>query len=273
MTALPTENPRLLEDHSNATVSYEKPETKCGIEWTEDTWNPIRGCRHVSPGCKNCYAARIAAAEYMSGPGKPYESLVRSTDNGPSWTGAASLVEERLNDPYWWKDPKVVFVNSMSDLFYEEIPKKYIQRVFGVMRGTPRHTYQILTKRSEHLLDLNPEIEWPNNVWMGVSVENNDYLSRLEHLKQTDAKIKWVSVEPLIGPLDDFDPTGLDWVVVGGESGPGARPMDKEWVIDIRDRCLISDVPFFFKQWGGVRKEQTGRLLEGKIWDQMPVSD
>jgi protein gp37 len=261
-------SPEILKENHTKT-SYEKPEPRCGIEWTETTWNPIRGCRHVSPGCKNCYAARMA--NRLSGNAKPYEGLVRSGDNGPRWTGAVRLVEEKLNDPYRWRKPRAVFVNSMSDLFYEEIPVEYIQRLFGVMRDTPQHTYQILTKRSERLLDLDPEIEWPDNVWMGVSVENNDYLYRQEHLKQTNARIKWASVEPLIGPLDNFCPTGLDWIVVGGESGPSARPMEGKWVTDIRDRCLKSRVPFFFKQWGGVRKKHTGRMLDGRTWDEMPI--
>ena len=264
------ENPAIMqEDQSRTTGSYPKPATECGIEWTEITWNPIRGCRLVSPGCINCYAMRMALR--LAGKGKPYEGLVRTTKNGPRWTGKVRMEETMLNKPYGWKKPRIVFVNSMSDLFYEGFNMEDVQRVFEVMRDTPQHIYQILTKRSERLRDLAPEIDWPDNVWMGVSVENNDYLYRLDHLKETHAKIKWVSVEPLIGHLDDFDPTGLDWVVVGGESRPGSRLMQKEWVTDIRGKCLETGVPFFFKQWGGVRKKQTGRLIDGRTWDQMPV--
>jgi protein gp37 len=239
------------------------------IRWTDRTWNPIRGCRPKSPGCKNCYAPRSAIRH--AGTGKAYEGLVKSTPDGPKWTGKIRMVQDVLRQPYTWKKGKYVFVNSMSDLFYEDLPEESIQEVFTVMSDTPWHTYQILTKRSERLLDLDPCIDWPDNVWMGVSVENNDYLHRIDDLKKTGATVKWLSLEPLLGPLTDLDLTGIDWVVVGGEAGPGARPMDEEWVCQIRDKCVAAGVPFFFKQWGGVRKKENGYILQGKIWGEMPI--
>jgi protein gp37 len=182
-----------------------------------------------------------------------------------------AMHEHMLALPLCWKKPQMIFVNSMSDLFHESVPPAFIQKVFAVMRSASRHTFQALTKRSERLLELNPEIDWPANVWMGVSVENQDYTFRIEHLRRTDARIKFLSLEPLLGPLPDLDLRGIDWVIVGGESGPRARPMAEEWVLDIRDQCRAAGVPFFFKQWGGVRKKQAGRVLQGRTWDETPL--
>ncbi|MFH1927358.1 MAG: DUF5131 family protein, partial [Chloroflexota bacterium] len=190
---------------------------------------------------------------------------------------ALTLHEHMLEKPLSWKKPlgqkkpKTIFVNSMSDLFHANVPLDFIQRVFDVMRRASWHTFQVLTKRSERLLELNPEIDWPGNVWMGVSVETQDYAFRIEHLRKTDAQVKFLSLEPLLGPLPGLDLRGIEWVIVGGESGPGARRMAEEWVIDIRDQCLGAQVPFFFKQWGGVHKKKTGRVLRGHTWDQVPV--
>jgi protein gp37 len=177
----------------------------------------------------------------------------------------------KLEQPLEWKKPQMVFVNSMSDLFHEGVPLAFIHRAFDVMRRASWHAFQVLTKRSKRLLALNPEIDWPGNVWMGVSVENEDYVYRIGHLKETDAHVKFLSLEPLLGPLPDLDLHGIDWVIVGGESGPGARPMLKEWVTDIRDQCLAAYVPFFFKQWGGFPRKEAGRELEGRTWDQLPL--
>lgn len=238
------------------------------IEWTDATWNPVRGCTKVSPGCKNCYAETFAE-RWRGIKGHPFE-------NGFD----LNIVPHKLNDPLKWKEPKKIFVNSMSDLFHKDIPLEYILRVFEIMRQTPQHTYQILTKRHERLLDLDSEIDWPDNVWMGVSVENFEYTKRIAFLLQTHAKVKFISAEPLLGSLAESTSDqafeimntldGLDWVIVGGESGRGARPINKEWVIEIRDACIGLNIPFFFKQWGGVNKKATGRLLDGEIWGQMP---
>ena len=231
---------------------------RSNIEWTESTWNPITGCTKIGPGCKHCYAERMALR--LQAMGQPNYA------NGFKLT----MHEHMLELPLRWKKPQMIFVNSMSDLFHEEVPLEFIQRIFDVMRRASWHTFQILTKRSRRLLELNPEIEWPVNVWMGVSVENQDYTFRIDHLRQTDAHVKFLSLEPLLGPLPNLDLRGIDWVIVGGESGPRARPIRKEWVTDIRDQCLAANVPFFFKQWGGFHKKRAGRLLEGRTWDGMP---
>ena len=228
------------------------------IEWTESTWNPITGCNKVSPGCKNCYAERMAKRLQAMG----HANYV----NGFELT----LHEHMLERPLQWKKPQQIFVNSMSDLFHKNVPQEYIQRVFDVMRRASWHSFQILTKRSERLLELNDEIDWPANVWMGVSVETSTYTYRIDHLRSTEANIKFLSLEPLLGPLHNLDLSDIDWVIVGGESGPGARPIKEQWVIDIRDQCLAASVPFFFKQWGGVQKKKNGRLLQNRIWDQLP---
>ncbi len=232
---------------------------RSSIEWTESTWNPMTGCTKVSPGCKHCYAERMALR--LQAMGQPKYA------NGFKLT----LHEHVLEQPLSWKKPQKIFVNSMSDLFHEDAPLDFIHRVFDVMRRASWHTFQVLTKRSRRLLELNPEIDWPTNVWMGVSVESQGYTFRIEHLRQTDAHVKFLSLEPLLGPLPGLDLRGIDWVIVGGESGPGARPMTEQWVIDIRDQCLAVHVPFFFKQWGGVRKKRAGRVLRERTWDQVPA--
>lgn len=233
--------------------------TCSGIEWTESTWNPLTGCTKISPGCKNCYAERMARR--LQAMGQPnYVNGFRLT-----------LHEHMLEQPLGWKKPQMVFVNSMSDLFHRDVPVEFILRVFDTMRRASWHTFQVLTKRSGRLVELDPLFDWPHNVWMGVSVENQDYTFRIEHLRQTRARVKFLSLEPLLGPLPALDLRGIDWVIVGGESGPGARPMAEEWVIAIRDQCLAAGVPFFFKQWGGVRKKRAGRALRGRTWDQLPA--
>jgi protein gp37 len=228
------------------------------IEWTESTWNPVTGCSKISPGCMHCYAERMA--NRLRAMGQP--NYARGFD--------LALQEHMLNLPLRWKKPQAIFVNSMSDLFHHDVPAAYIDRVFDVMRRADWHRFQILTKRADRLLELDQNIDWPSNVWMGVSVESRDYLTRVDRLRQTRARIKFLSVEPLLEDLGVFDLTGIDWVIVGGESGPGARPMDPSWVKNVRDACLKANVRFFFKQWGGVRKKSTGRLLEGRTWDEMP---
>ncbi len=232
--------------------------TGTSIEWTQSTWNPLTGCTKISPGCKHCYAERMARR--LQAMGQPNYA------NGFKLT----LHEHALEAPLSWKKPQVVFVNSMSDLFHRDVPVEFIQQVFSVMRRASWHTFQVLTKRSERLRELSPQIEWPDNIWMGVSVETQEYAYRIDDLRQTGARIKFLSLEPLLGPLPSLDLQGLHWVIVGGESGPGARPLKEEWVVGIRDQCQIARVPFFFKQWGGVRKKRAGRLLEGQTWDAMP---
>jgi protein gp37 len=232
--------------------------TKSSIEWTESTWNPLTGCTKISPGCKHCYAERMA--KRLHAMGQPnYANNFKLT-----------LHPNALEIPLGWKKPQVIFVNSMSDLFHKDVPVDFIQQVFDVMRRADWHTFQVLTKRAERLQELDSQIDWPSNVWMGVSVENQDYTYRIDHLRQTHARIKFLSLEPLLGPLPGLNLKGINWAIVGGESGPGARPLLEEWVIDIRDQCRARHVPFFFKQWGGVQKKRAGRLLQGKTWDEMP---
>jgi len=230
------------------------------IEWTEATWNPVTGCDKVSPGCKNCYAERFALR--LQAAGTPQYK------NGFLLT----LHSRALEIPLGWKKPKVIFVNSMGDLFHKDVPIEFIQRVFSVMKATPQHQFQILTKRAERLTELDRQLAWSDNVWMGVSIENADYINRISYLKSTKARIKFLSLEPLLGPLPHLDLKGIDWVIVGGESGPYARPMKPQWVRQIRAQCIAARVPFFFKQWGGVFKSKTGRTLDGKTWDQMPAA-
>ena len=244
--------------------------TKSAIEWTQSTWNPVRGCTRVSEGCRFCYAERIAAR--FSRKGLAYEGLAKMTEAGPRWSNKVKLVEELLDVPLKWKKPQLIFVNSMSDMFHEDVPLDFIQKVFDTMRKAQQHHFQILTKRSKQLVRFNSDLEWPKNVWMGVSVENEDYTFRIDDLRKTDAHVKFLSLEPLIGPLPKLELEQIDWVIVGGESGPGSRPMQKEWVIDIRDQCQQASVPFFFKQWGGQNKKQAGRDLEGKPWNDLPLA-
>jgi protein gp37 len=231
-----------------------------GIEWTETTWNPLTGCTKISPGCKHCYAERMAIRLKAMGQ--------QNYSNGFKLT----MHEHVLEKPLEWKKPQVVFVNSMSDLFHKDVPLEFIQKVFSVMQRAHWHQFQVLTKRSDRLFELSPKLEWTDNVWMGVSVENSDYTFRIDHLRQTGAKTKFLSLEPLLGPLQNLNLKGIHWAIVGGESGPGARPLQRDWVTDIRDQCIRANVPFFFKQWGGVNKKKTGRLLDGLTWDQMPKS-
>ena len=232
--------------------------TNSSIEWTDTTWNPLTGCTKISPGCKNCYAERMSRRLKAMG--------VANYADGFKLT----LHEHMLNQPLTWKAPRRVFVNSMSDLFHKDVPVEFIQRVFAVMRKASQHRFQVLTKRSHRVAELSSKIDWPSNVWMGVSVENADYTVRVDHLRQTGAAVKFLSIEPLLGPIPSLDLTGIDWVIVGGESGPGARPMKPEWVTEIRDHCAKAEVAFFFKQWGGVNKSKTGRELDGQTWDEMP---
>lgn len=231
---------------------------RSGIEWTESTWNPVTGCDKVSPGCKYCYAEKIA--ERLQAMGQP------NYRNGFKVT----LQPKMLELPLQWKRPQKIFVNSMSDLFHNDVPFEYIQNVFDVMRRANWHCFQVLTKRAERLAELGSKIEWPPNVWMGVSVENSDYTFRIDYLRKTKAKVKFLSLEPLLGPLPKLNFRGIDWVIVGGESGHRARPMAPDWVINIRDQCDRAGVAFFFKQWGGKNKKRAGRLLEGKTYDAMP---
>ena len=230
------------------------------IEWTEATWNTVTGCTKVSSGCLNCYAERMA--KRLCAMGNP------NYRNGFDVT----LQPQLLEAPLQWQKPRMIFVNSMSDLFHESVPRHFVRSVFDVMTRASRHTFQVLTKRSERLLELAPSLQWPRNVWMGVSVEGSEVLHRIDDLRETPATIKFLSLEPLLGPLPALNLQGIDWVIVGGESGPGARPMEANWVIDIRNQCLAASVPFFFKQWGGIVKKRTGRQLEGRTWDQLPDS-
>ncbi len=232
--------------------------TKSSIEWTESTWNPLTGCTKISPGCKNCYAERMAKRLKAMGQEK-YRNGFRLT-----------LHPESLTEPLRWKKPQMIFVNSMSDLFHKDVPVDFIRQVFDVMRRAHWHTFQVLTKRAERLVELDSRILWPENVWMGVSVENRDYTFRIELLRQTHAYVKFLSLEPLLGPIPDLKLEGIHWVIVGGESGPKARPIEREWVTSIRDQCITCGVPFFFKQWGGTNKKKTGRLLDGKTWSEWP---
>ena len=231
------------------------------IEWTEATWNPVRGCTKVSPGCKHCYAETFAE-RFRGVPGHPFE---QGFD--------IRIVEHALELPKKWKRGRHIFVNSMSDLFHKDVPDSYVSRVFDVMRDTPQHQYQLLTKRSERMADFLLGTKVPSNVWCGVSVETQKYRSRIADLVKVRARIRFLSIEPLIGPLTDLPLKGLHWVIVGGESGPGARPMEADWVRTIRDRCVKAKVPFFFKQWGGVQKSKAGRILDEQTWDQLPTGD
>jgi protein gp37 len=249
------------------------------IEWTDSTWNPVAGCTKVSAGCKNCYAERMArrlaamarsAPERGANPGRTENYL--SVINGRGrWNGRLFLDYDALADPYRWQTPRMVFVNSMSDLFHERVPLEFIQRLFGVMNDCPQHTFQILTKRPHIAAEYSPALPWTPNVWLGTSVEDATVAERIDHLRRTAAHVKFLSLEPLLGPLPRLPLTGVDWVIVGGESGPGARPMQAQWVRQIRNQCAARGVPFFFKQWGGVNKRTTGRVLDGRTWDEMPV--
>lgn len=249
-----------------------------GIEWTESTWNPVVGCTKVSPGCANCYAERMAkrlSAMAVSAkargdrPGRTanYRQVVNAKGR---WNGKVFLDDKAVDDPLKWRLPRIIFVNSMSDLFHEGVPLDFIQRVFDVMNRCPQHTFQVLTKRPERTVEFAPQLTWTPNIWMGTSVENADVVERVRQLQRVPAHVRFLSVEPLLGPISRLPLKGIHWCIVGGESGPGARSMKKEWVIQLRDRCLKYGVPFFFKQWGGVNKKRNGRMLEGRTWNGMP---
>lgn len=229
------------------------------IEWTDSTWNPVRGCTKVSPGCKHCYALTFAE-RWRGVPGHPYE---QGFD--------LRLVPEKLEEPLRWKNPRRIFVNSMSDLFHERVPEHFIRQVFETMQEAHWHTFQILTKRADRVAEMAPRLQWPQNVWQGVSVETARYLSRIDQLRTVPSAIRFLSIEPLLGPLPSLTLGGVDWVIVGGESGFKHRPMRPEWVRQVRDRCLDSGVPFFFKQWGGRTPKAGGRLLDGREWNEMPT--
>lgn len=231
-----------------------------GIEWTESTWNPVTGCNKISAGCKHCYAERMA--ERLQAMGQ------QNYRNGFQLT----LQPQMLELPLRWKKPQTIFVNSMSDLFHKEVPLGYIQKVFDVMRRAHWHRFQVLTKRAERLSKVDEQLDWPENVWMGVSVESEAFTPRIDFLRRTHARVKFLSLEPLLGPLSKLNLRNIHWVIVGGESGPGARLMDPKWVTDIRDQCQRAEVAFFFKQWGGWNKKKAGRLLAGRTWDEMPNS-
>jgi protein gp37 len=238
---------------------------KSAIEWTDATWNPVTGCTKISPGCDNCYAERFAE-RWRGTPGHPYE-------NGFDLT----LRPERLDQPLKWKRPRRIFVNSMSDLFHKEIPDSFRDQVFDVMETANHHTYQVLTKRSSLLLEYVNNRYWVHprcarHIWLGVSVENGQQLSRIEHLRQANGHTRFLSIEPLLGPVGNLPLSGIHWVIVGGESGHSCRPMHKEWVKDIRDQCIAAGVPFFFKQWGGIHAKANGRLLDGSEWNEYPIA-
>jgi protein gp37 len=241
---------------------------RSSIEWTETTWNPTTGCDRISAGCDHCYALTLAGR--LKAMGSPKYQL----DGDPRTSGpgfGVAVHESALTAPLRWRRPRLVFVNSMSDLFHARVPAPFVRQVFEVMAATPQHTYQVLTKRSTRLRRLAPELVWPANVWMGVSVENADALARVDDLREVPAAVRFLSCEPLLGPLDGLDLSGIGWVIAGGESGPRARPVEPGWVTALRDRCVADQVAFFFKQWGGRTPKAGGRLLEGRVWDQMPA--
>jgi len=235
--------------------------SKSSIEWTEMTWNPTTGCSKISQGCKFCYAEIMSKRLHAMG-------VEKYKDNFKVRTHPSSL-----KIPYTWKKSKVVFVNSMSDLFHEEVPLSFIKDVFKVMRENPQHVFQVLTKRADRLLEIHDKLKWTHNIWMGVSVEDMQVTKRIDLLSNTNAKVKFLSLEPLIGPLNNMNLNNIDWVIVGGESGHNPRPMESDWVLDIQEQCKSSDVPFFFKQWGGKNKKKNGRILNGKTYDEMPEID
>lgn len=233
--------------------------SKTTIEWTETTWNPTTGCTEVSAGCANCYAKTMSKRLQAMG-------QLKYKDNFE-----VRVHPSELEKPYKWKKPRVVFVNSMSDLFHKEVPIEFIKQVFKVMNENPQHTFQVLTKRAERLLELHEELEWTPNIWMGVSVENEKVMDRIDFLRDTNAQTKFLSLEPLLGALPNMNLSGIDWAIAGGESGPKSRPIEKSWVEDIQVQCKEQNVAFFFKQWGGKNKKKAGRLLNGQTYDEMPT--
>lgn len=243
--------------------------TNSAIEWTEATWNPTTGCDRISAGCDNCYALTLARRLKAMGSTK-YQNDGDPRTSGPGF--GVTVHGESLSIPKRWREPKLVFVNSMSDLFHARIPLEYVQDVFKVMADTPRHTYQILTKRASRLAKLAPKLDWPSNVWIGVSVEDQNHTDRIDHLRNVPAAVRFVSAEPLIGPLDDLNLQDVDWLIAGGESGQGSRPIDSGWVRSLRDQCVSNQTAFFFKQWGGRTPKAGGRTLDGRTWDEMPAA-
>jgi len=249
------------------------------IEWTQATWNPVVGCRKVSSGCAHCYAERMAkrlagmaraALDRGANPGRAANYLDVLDERG-GWSGRVFLDYSALEDPVAWRLPRTVFVNSMSDLFFEEVPFGFVRQVFAVMNRCRQHVFQVLTKRPAIAAKLSTRLHWTPNIWMGTSIENASMLDRVGYLRRTGARIKFLSVEPLLGPIPSLPLNDIDWVIVGGESGPGARPIRPEWVRQIRDRCLERGIAFFFKQWGGVDKSRAGRRIDGRVWDEMPA--
>ena len=241
---------------------------KSAIEWTEATWNPTTGCDRVSAGCDNCYA--LTLAKRLKAMGNPkYQTDGDPRTSGPGF--GVAVHPDALLIPYSWKRPRLVFVNSMSDLFHARVPMEFIREVFAVMKGTPHHTYQILTKRARRLTRVADQLDWPTNVWMGVSVESADHFDRVRDLARVPAAVRFLSCEPLLGPVPNLPLEGIDWVIAGGESGPNARPVDADWIRELRDDCVAARTPFFFKQWGGIRAKSGGRELDGLIWNEMPT--
>ena len=239
------------------------------IEWTDATWNPVAGCNILSPGCTNCYAMRMAARLAAIGQEK-YRDLTRRSAGRQVWTGRIRCDEASLDVPLRWRKPRLVFVNSMSDLFHADVPEPFIAKVWETMKAAKQHTFQILTKRPERMRDVVGRLDLLPNVWLGTSVESSEYLWRLRELRSTSAAVRFASFEPLLGPIADADLAGVQWAIVGGESGPGSRPMKAEWVRAIQVQCDEQGVAFFFKQWGGTRKKRAGRELDGRTWDGMP---
>jgi protein gp37 len=231
------------------------------IEWTETTWNPTTGCTKISSGCKNCYAERMSNRLQAMGVEKYKDGF------------KLKIHPDVLNEPNSWRKPRTVFVNSMSDLFHENMPLDFIKKVFKVMNDNPIHTFQVLTKRADILLKYSNELVWSKNIWMGVTVENQENISRVDFLRKVKANVKFISIEPLIGEISKLNLKNIDWVIVGGESGPGARPMQEDWVVSLKEQCLYQNTHFFFKQWGGVNKKKNGRLLDGQTWDEMPIRE
>ena len=234
---------------------------KSKIEWTESSWNPVTGCNKISEGCKNCYAERMAKRLQAMG----QQNYVNGFE--------VACHSHMLDAPLRWKKPNMIFVNSMSDIFHKKVPFDFIKQVFDVMRIADQHLYQVLTKRAKRLLELSEILKWENHIWMGVTVENKTLKYRIDCLRKTSAKVKFLSLEPLLGPLGKLNLSGIDWVIVGGESGPQARPIEADWVREVRDQCIEQNVPFFFKQWGGVQKKKNGRVLDGVVWDEMPTHE
>ncbi|WBC02661.1 phage Gp37/Gp68 family protein [Micromonospora sp. WMMA1976] len=240
---------------------------KSSIEWTEATWNPTTGCDRISRGCDHCYA--LTLAKRLKAMGSPkYQTDGDPRTSGPGFGVATHPAELAL--PLRWREPRIVFVNSMSDLFHARVPFDFVEQVFEVMAATPQHTYQVLTKRASRLAKLAPRLTWPSNVWMGVSVEDASEVDRTDHLRTVPAAVRFISAEPLLGPVAPLDLTGIHWLIAGGESGVGARPVDPAWVRDLRDQCQADEVAFFFKQWGGRTPKAGGRHLDGATWDEMP---